>query len=682
MKIHNGIWKLSFGTPESIVPSKQRYVKSPDSEAIEKLPSHEQAPFEFNKISFSASARGSRLEIPLAQGEDIYGFGLQLKSICHTGKKRCLRVNSDPVTDTGDSHAPAPLYFSTAGYGILVDTARYASFYCGGNKALNPEAAGESGKTSIALDESELYAGKGGVPAPMLIDIPAAQGIDIYVFAGQNMLEAVRRYVLFCGGGALPPEWGLGVWYRTCGTHTQKEVTKMAEDLRSAGIPCDVLGLEPGWQSKAYSCSLDWSKERFPEPEKMTESMIKQGYHVNLWEHVFIHPSSPIYKDLADKSGDFEVWNGLVPDLSIKDAASKFSSYHAKALLKKGISSFKLDECDNSDFITSPWSFPECSKFPSGADGEQMHSMLGLLYQEAIEDACRSQGIRSYGSVRSSHAFAAPQPYVLYSDLYEHKDFIRGLVNCGFSAMLWTPELRHAASKEDYIRRLQAMLLSPQMLLNIWSMPNPPWMQLNKELNRAGQFLPEDEQKELLKYTKEILELRMSFIPYLYSAFADYHFDGIPPFRALVMDYPDVQELRKIDYAWMAGSSLLVVPFTAGTKEITMPLPPGLWHDFHTGSRHEGSITIKSELDQVPIFVKDNSIIPFADASRFVTNGMKYKLTLRTYGKHPEAARLYADDGFSLHSGKKPEFRGTVDKDGRLSGKLDRRYEIKEIMKF
>jgi alpha-D-xyloside xylohydrolase len=30
----------------------------------------------------------------------------------------------------------------------------------------------------------------------------------------------------------------------------------------------------------------------------------------------------------------------------------------------------------------------------------------------------------------------------------------------------------------------------------------------------------------------------MSLMPYLYAAYADYHYKGIPPFRALVMDYP------------------------------------------------------------------------------------------------------------------------------------------------
>ncbi|MFD2880796.1 hypothetical protein ACFTAO_40490 [Paenibacillus rhizoplanae] len=44
----------------------------------------------------------------------------------------------------------------------------------------------------------------------MLVDIPAAQGVDIYVFCGGDMKDAVSRYNLFSGGGALPPMWGIG----------------------------------------------------------------------------------------------------------------------------------------------------------------------------------------------------------------------------------------------------------------------------------------------------------------------------------------------------------------------------------------------------------------------------------------------------------------------------------------
>ena len=167
-----GIRKLTFGEPESCVPSAQPYRKAPLAEAIAALPDAATAPFPPEEIRFTVTPRGCRLELPLRPDEDLYGFGLQLKSLRQTGKKRTLRVNSDPVSDTGDSHAPAPLYFSTAGYGVLLDTARYATFYTGGSVPFSRrKAAAEA--AGIKLTEEELYAASGAT-APVIAEIPAA----------------------------------------------------------------------------------------------------------------------------------------------------------------------------------------------------------------------------------------------------------------------------------------------------------------------------------------------------------------------------------------------------------------------------------------------------------------------------------------------------------------------------
>lgn len=675
-----GVIRLTFGTPESDTPSKQTYVKPPRYEALRALPGAA-APFGEEAIRFRVSARGCRLELPLSPGEDIYGLGLNLKRLRHTGKKRTLRVNSDPATDTGDSHAPCPVYFSTAGYGVLVDTARYASFYCGGNEPLDAEESG-GGEGEIRLTEAELYAGQKNAAAPMVIDVPAAQGVDLYLFTGPTLLDAVRRYVLFSGGGAFPPEWGLGCHYRACGTSNAEQVLALAAELRMKRIPCDILGLEPGWQTRAYSCSYLWSPERFPDPDGFIAKLRDQDFHINLWEHVFTHPDAPFYREMRPYSGDFKVWKGLVPDFTLAPARDLFRNDHATRLTGKGISGFKLDECDNSDFISSPWSFPECSFFPSGHDGETMHSMLGAHYMDVVGNACRDAGIRTYGLVRNAHAFSSPQPFVLYSDLYDHAEFIRGVTTCGFSGLLWTPEFRHAVSAEDYVRRLQSMVLSPLMLLNIWMMPNPPWRQLVREKNVKNEFYPPEEQSRLETLTREALELRMRFLPYLYAAFAAYHFEGTPPCRALAMDYPEDERLRDVDYAWLAGDRLLVAPFRAGMTELVLPLPPGVWRNFHTGERYEGEAKLTPALGELPILVKENSVIPLADPMEHVSGETRYHLTLRIFGDSPKPARLFADDGWSFGFERTGPSWGELRADGAMSDILETRYAIRKIERF
>lgn len=81
----------------------------------------------------------------------------------------------------------------------------------------------------------------------------------------------------------------------------------------------------------------------------MLKKLTGQGFHVNLWEHAFVNPASPVHDSLVPYSGDYLVWNGLVPDFSLDEASDIFAGYH-KELCDEGITGFKHDECDGSDF--------------------------------------------------------------------------------------------------------------------------------------------------------------------------------------------------------------------------------------------------------------------------------------------------------------------------------------------
>ena len=112
--------RLTFGCPEDFVPSKYcrnfRYEETMISYPVE-------------EIRFRVNRRGCILEFPMGE-EQVYGFGLQLKAFNQTDKELFLRVNADPQNTAGDSHAPAPFWVTTAGYGIYLDTARNVEIHC------------------------------------------------------------------------------------------------------------------------------------------------------------------------------------------------------------------------------------------------------------------------------------------------------------------------------------------------------------------------------------------------------------------------------------------------------------------------------------------------------------------------------------------------------------------------
>ena len=256
-----------------------------------------------------------------------------------------------------------------------------------------------------------------------------------------------------------------------------------------------MFGLEPGWHSHAYSCSFVWSKQ-YPDPERLLRETQQQGYKLNLWEHAFTHPSSPLYKPLLPWSGDYKVWGGLVPDFATPEGRRIFADYHARTLVAKGVSGFKLDECDHQPLSAVPWSFPEQSVFPSGLDGEQMHLLIGPLYQRAMAAMYRDRNQRTLGLVRASGALAAPLPFGLYSDAYDHRDYVRAIATSGFGGILWCPEVRDMGSLEELYRRLQTSVFSAVTQVDCWYLKNPVWKQINKDLNNSGKFMDQWEQTE------------------------------------------------------------------------------------------------------------------------------------------------------------------------------------------
>lgn len=537
--------------------------------------------YRVDRIGFQCTSKGCILTMPLGAREQIYGLGLQLKAFNLRGKKLTIRPNADPVAATGDSHAPVPFFVSTAGYGIYVDTARYAEFYFGSSDLLaHHRKAQERAKIGISTDE--LYALREQEDSNISILIPAARGVTIYIMEGRNITDIVAQYNMLSGGGCLAPEWALSAIYRCYSRYSQEQVLDAAKKIRGEGLEIGTIGLEPGWQSKAYPCSYVWNRELYHDPRVLIDSLKKLGFHVNLWEHGFVHPDSPIYEQITPYSGDYTVWGGSVPDFSQKAARELFSEHHKK-LITMGVDGFKLDECDGSDF-TGGWSFPNIAEFPSGLDGEQYHSLFGVLYMQTMLEALGEKSTLS--EVRNAGALSAPYPFVLYSDLYDHRDFIRGCATAGFGGILWTPEVRDARTKEEFLRRLQANVFSVQCLINAWYCEEFPWVQ-----------------HDCIQEVKELLALREKLKPMLKKAFEKYQKTGVPPVRALVSDYSDDAETYDIDDQYIFCDDLIVAPIVAGETSRKVYLPVGQWRDYFTKEAvRSGHFTVETEF--IPVYEK------------------------------------------------------------------------------
>ncbi|MDR1524447.1 MAG: DUF5110 domain-containing protein [Tannerella sp.] len=644
-----GIWKITYGWPERFRPSD--FKEAPLEDGLRKLPEAE-APAFVHQIRFRQAPRGAVAGFRIEASEKIYGFGLQSNTFQQRGLRREIRINDSAVGDIGFGHASLPFFISSKGYGVLVNTARYTTFYMTSQRKLTDTGRAGAGEPDRAAASSpeELYNRLMTVaPDEVEFVVDGSQGMEIYVFAGPTVRDVVQRYNLFSGGGTLPPIWSLGLKYRAKNTFNQEQVLKFMKYFRENEIPCDMFGLEPGWHTAAYSCSYAWNPKNFPQPDKLLEATQEMNFKLNLWEHAYVHPTSPIFKDIAPYSGDYTVWKGAVPDFILPEARRIFSDYHEDLFVRKGVTGFKLDECDNSfQTASSELTFPDIARFPSGIDGEQYRQLFGLLYQKTLLDMFRRNNRRTLLDVRASYLFASPLASSIYTDMYAHADYVKMILNAGFSGLNYSPEVRNTRSDEDLVRRLQTTLMSSQMLVNCWFLSNPPWFQYDTEKNNRDELLPN--YKELERKAKKLIEIRMSLIPYLYAAFAGYRFEGIPPFRSLILDWPDEEEVWEIDDQYMMGDNLMCAPFLDGASTRKIYFPPGKWYDFNTGTPYEGGQTLEitMTLDEIPLFVKEGTILPLARPVQYVTPETVFDVTCRVYGRPAQPARLFEDDGYTF----------------------------------
>jgi len=120
-------------------------------------------------------------------------------------------------------------------------------------------------------------------------------------------------------------------------------------------------------------------------------------------------------------------------------------------------------------------------------------------------------------------------------------------------------------------------------------------------------------------------------------------------YRQAAKDYPDDVNVYEIDDAYMMGDSLLVAPLVAGQQSRDVYLPAGDWYCFWTHKKYAGSqlYEIEPGLERIPVFVKDNLILPLADVHQCINEDTVFGLTVNVFGQPNEAFELFEDDGVS-----------------------------------
>ena len=469
--------------------------------------------------------------------------------------------------------------------------------------------------------------------------------LDYYLILGDSAPQLLDRYTEIVGKPALLPLWAYGLTFVCNQQANAREMLDDCLNFRREGIPCDVIGLEPGWMEKNYDFSVEkkWHPERFfipswsPKgPHTFLSAADRLGFKMSLWlccdydlsyeEERQLQAESALKAEAesrAPDADDFEQDGHFAQGRTLMDHLTRRDEpwfEHLKKFVDQGASAFKMDGAlmvnDHPD-----------RKWGNGMDDEEMHNLYPLLLNKQMsrgfaEHTGRRSMIYSSGGYAGIQQFSAtwagdtgggPKPLV---SMLNHG--LSGHVNTSCDMDVFTPAGIHFG------------FLQPWSQLCSWAYWRHPWL--------LG--------KDLFPIFKWYARLRYRLIPYIYSMAHVAARTGMPIMRAMPLVYPDHPGADDLMQQYLFGDAFLVAAFTDRVS-----LPEGKWIDFWTGEAHEGPKEMECHLPVNrggPLFVRAGSIIPNWPEMQYVGEQPVDTLSLRVYPHGESEFTLYEDDGVSF----------------------------------
>jgi alpha-glucosidase (family GH31 glycosyl hydrolase) len=580
----------------------------------------------------------SRVTFLSAKDENWIGFGDQSRErIYHRGYIADCHVRNVK------SYIPVPFFMSTQGTGVLVNTSYRVVFDMCRSHPENYSWVDESG------------------------------AVDYYVMVGRGFRDLIDLYTGLTGKPQLPPEWSFGLWY-ICRTQANDyEAVNDAVNFRREGIPCDVIGLEPGWMEQNYDFTTKkaWSKERFPipsyaqnGPHNFIDAIKRMGFKFELWlcnDYDLSYeedrrlkrevPAGPQNVPAA-KSSDIVEADGHLVKLVQKDTDNVKNDKltikeepwfeHLKKFVDQGTDFFKQDGSNQVvEHRGKVWG--------NGMTDAELHNLYPLFYSRQM-----FEGFKAYTNRRP--VIFTPAGWTGFQawsgtwtgDTGGRLATLGAMLNTSIVGHSWSTNDMEVTEKEG----IHFGYLQPWSQINSWNYFRMPWVQ----------------GAELLEMHKFYAQLRARLIPYLYSWAYNATITGWPMLIPLTMEFPDDIKCRENLHQYLLGRDIMV-----GIYNTKLWLPEGRWKDYWTGEVVEGEQEkdVKWPSDRGGgLYVREGGIIPFGPLMQYRGEKPVDEITLYVFpGEELSAFDLYEDDGISFQN-QRGEFsltRITSKKTGSIS---------------
>jgi alpha-D-xyloside xylohydrolase len=218
--------------------------------------------------------------------EAIYGMGEQFLRLDKVGQTIDLNMLEAYGIATPRSYKNVPFFMSTRGYGVYLNHSSRITAWVGSLHAADLQ---------IAVEDDFL---------------------DYYLIAG-DLKQILSQYTDITGKGHLPPLWSFGYWQSKISYRSADETLEIARKMREAEVPVDVIHLDTHWFEKDWYCDLEFSRERFPDPEGYLRELREMGIKVSLWQLPYIPEGSQLFEDLKAVDGFVKNRDGGIYDVGI-----------------------------------------------------------------------------------------------------------------------------------------------------------------------------------------------------------------------------------------------------------------------------------------------------------------------------------------------------------------------------
>jgi alpha-D-xyloside xylohydrolase len=458
----------------------------------------------------------------------------------------------------------------------------------------------------------------------------AARQIDYWVTTGRTPADIVGHYVRATGLPPMLPGWASGFWQSKLRYRNQDELLEVAREYKRRGLPLSVIVCDYFHWTRQGEWRFDPAE--WPDPQAMVEELRDLGVElmVSIWPTV--NPNSDDYAEMDRRGLLVRSLSGLPLHLAFWDKgtdgqvfmrfydstnpeARRFVWEKAKAGYGRyGIRAFWLDACEPEILADNP----EGARYFLG-EGSEVQGVYPREHSRGFFEGLRGDG-ESEVLLLSRSAWAGSQRYgaaVWSGDIESTFEALAAQIpaglNMGISGISWwTTDIggfrggdpASAYFRELVVRWFQFGTFCPLFRLHGVREPGPlVGSDQTGAPNEVWSF-----GDEAYRLIRDQLALRERIRPYVMEQMATASATGLPPMRALFLEFPEESAAWQVRDQFMFGPDVLVAPVTTlGARERRVYLPIGAsWLDAWTGEPVEenGWATADAPLERIPVFLR------------------------------------------------------------------------------